>query len=168
MSAAYDLFASKERVNVLKKVKVQGAWKMCPAVVEPNGKLKDRVKINGHIEVHSEGVYFLEWRENGKRVREAVRDKADVIRLARLKALEIDAEGVYTSDANGQAYMAVKRFVMVDWLTRGHTETAQAGCASSKFNLALKIAPFRAATAAPSRLSLHLEPRICPRRARAV
>jgi hypothetical protein len=86
--SAYDFFASKKRVNVLKKVKVQGTWKLCPAVVEANGKLRDRVKVNGHIESHPEGVYYLEWRENGKGVRESVRDKADVLSRARLKALD--------------------------------------------------------------------------------
>jgi hypothetical protein len=55
MPAAYDLLASKKRVNVLKKVKVQGTWKLCPTVVEANGKLRERVKVNGHVEVHPEG-----------------------------------------------------------------------------------------------------------------
>src|SRR5260370_20825911 len=90
MSPAYDLFGWKKRVNVLKKVKVNGIWKLCPAVVEPNGKLKDKVKVNGHVEVHAEGVYYLEWRDNGQRVRESVRDRAEVLRRARLKALQLD------------------------------------------------------------------------------
>ena len=89
---AYDFFAAKKRVNVLKKVKVNGAWKLCPAVVEANGKLRDRVKVNGHVEVHPEGVYFLEWRD-GKRVRESVRDKAEVLRRARARALNADPDG---------------------------------------------------------------------------
>lgn len=82
-------------MNVLKKVKVQGTWKLCPAVVEANGKLKDRVKVNGRVESHPEGVYYLEWRDNGKRVRESVRDKADVLRLARLKAFESGPEDLH-------------------------------------------------------------------------
>lgn len=90
MPAAYDLLASKKRVNVLKKVKVEGTWRLCPAVVEANGKLRDRIKVNGRVESHPEGVYYLEWRDNGKRVRESVRNKADVLRLARLKAFESD------------------------------------------------------------------------------
>lgn len=68
---------------------------MCPAVVEANGKLKDRVKVNGRVESHPEGVYYLEWRDNGKRVRESVRDKADVLRLARLKAFESGPEDLH-------------------------------------------------------------------------
>src|SRR5579859_290352 len=64
---------------------------MCPVVLEPNGKLKDKVRVNGRVEVHSEGVYFIEWRENGKRLREAVRDRSEVRERARLKKLEINA-----------------------------------------------------------------------------
>lgn len=51
---------ARTKVNVLKKVKVDGKWKLCPVVVEPNGKLKDRVQVNGRTEVHSEGVYYIE------------------------------------------------------------------------------------------------------------
>jgi hypothetical protein len=59
-------------VNVLKKVRTNGGWKLCPAVREANGRLRDRVRVNGHSEVHSEGVYYLEWREDGRRRREAI------------------------------------------------------------------------------------------------
>lgn len=45
--------SAKTRVNVLKKVKVNGAWKFCPVVVEPNGKLKNKVRVNGRAEVHT-------------------------------------------------------------------------------------------------------------------
>ena len=40
------------RVNILKKINVNGAWKLLPAVLESNGKLKDRVRIGGHVEIH--------------------------------------------------------------------------------------------------------------------
>jgi hypothetical protein len=36
---------ARNQVNVLKKVKVEGQWKLCPVVVESDGKLKDRVQI---------------------------------------------------------------------------------------------------------------------------
>ena len=36
---------ARNKVNVLKKVKVDGKWKLCPAIVEPGGKLKDRVQV---------------------------------------------------------------------------------------------------------------------------
>ncbi|MGE5112803.1 MAG: tyrosine-type recombinase/integrase [Acidobacteriaceae bacterium] len=79
------------RVNLLKKVKVDGAWKLFPAVVESDGRLKDRVRIHGRIEVHSEGVYYMEWREAGRRRREAIPNRAQVLDRARWKALELEA-----------------------------------------------------------------------------
>jgi len=63
---------ARNKVNVLKKVKVDGKWKLCPAIVEPGGKLKDRVQVNGRAEVHNEGVYYIEWREDGQRRRQSV------------------------------------------------------------------------------------------------
>jgi len=47
-------------VNVLKKVRTNGGWKLCPAVREANGRLRDRVRVNGCTEVHGEGVYYLD------------------------------------------------------------------------------------------------------------
>ena len=40
MARARELFTPKKRVNILKKVKVNGTWKFCPAVTEASGKLK--------------------------------------------------------------------------------------------------------------------------------
>ena len=78
-------------VNVLKKVKINGSWKLCPVVRESNGRLRDRVRVDGRIEVHSEGVYYLEWREGGRRLREAIPNHAEVLERARLKSLELEA-----------------------------------------------------------------------------
>ena len=50
-------YGPDHRVNIVKKVKVDGAWNFYPAVVESNGKLKDKVRIKGTVEVHPEGVY---------------------------------------------------------------------------------------------------------------
>jgi hypothetical protein len=55
-----DANATRTKVNVLKKGKVEGQWKLCPVIVEAGGKLKDRVQVDGRVEVHSEGVYFIE------------------------------------------------------------------------------------------------------------
>jgi hypothetical protein len=49
-------YGSAHRVNIVKKIKVDGAWNFYPAVVESNGKLKDKVRIKGIVEVHPEGV----------------------------------------------------------------------------------------------------------------
>jgi len=82
-----------ERVNLIKKVKTAGGWRFASVVPEANGRLKDRVRINGQIETHTEGAYYIEWRvggRSGRRYRTAVaRDEA--IDAARRKALELSA-----------------------------------------------------------------------------
>jgi hypothetical protein len=76
---------------VLKKVRTNEGWKLCPAVRESNGRLRDRVRVNGRIEVHSEGVYYIEWREDGRRLREAIPNHAEVLERVRLKSLDLEA-----------------------------------------------------------------------------
>jgi len=80
------------RVNLIKKVKVGRVWKFCPAVVEPGRKLNDLVRVKGQLETHSEGTYYLEWREQGRRRRQPVRNRAIVFEQARLKALELESQ----------------------------------------------------------------------------
>jgi integrase/recombinase XerD len=80
-----------KRVNLLKKIKVGDAWRFAPAVPESNGKLKDKVLVDGALEVHPEGSYFIEWRENGHRRRESV-EKEEALDRARRKAVEIQAQ----------------------------------------------------------------------------
>lgn len=82
---------SRTRINVLKKVKVHGQWKLCPVVIETSGRLKDRVRVKGRTELHSEGVYYIEWRENNQRRRQAIPNRNEVLEYARLKGLELDA-----------------------------------------------------------------------------
>jgi integrase/recombinase XerD len=79
-----------DRVDLIKKIKVDGSWRFAPVVPEANGRLKDKVRVNGQVEVHAEGSYFIEWRERGKRCRISVaRDEA--IAEARKKAVELQA-----------------------------------------------------------------------------
>ena len=73
------------------KIKLDGAWQLLPAVLEPNGRLKDKVRIGGSIEIHTEGTYYLEWWEGPKRKREAIPDRARVPDLANRKALALAA-----------------------------------------------------------------------------
>jgi integrase/recombinase XerD len=80
-----------QHVNVLKKIRTNGVWKLCPVVREANGRLRDRVRVDGHVETHSEGVYYIEWREDGRRRRMAVPNQAEVLERARLKSLELEA-----------------------------------------------------------------------------
>ena len=41
-----------DRVNLIKKIKVNNAWRFAPVVPEANGRLKDRVRVNDTIEIH--------------------------------------------------------------------------------------------------------------------
>ena len=79
------------QVNVLKKVRTSQGWRLCPTVREANGRLRDRVRVGGRIEVHTEGVYYLEWCEDGRRLRTAIPNAAQVLERARLKSLELEA-----------------------------------------------------------------------------
>jgi hypothetical protein len=79
------------QVNVVKKVRIDKGWRLCPVVREPNGRLRDRVRVNDHIEGHPEGVYYIERREDGRRLREAAPNSAVVLERARLKSLELEA-----------------------------------------------------------------------------
>jgi integrase/recombinase XerD len=79
-----------DRVNLIKKIKVDGSWRFAPVVPEPNGRLKDKVRINGTVETHTEGAYYIEWRERGKRCRVSV-PREDALAEARKKAVELQA-----------------------------------------------------------------------------
>jgi integrase len=80
-----------ERVNILKKVQIAGCWKLLPAV-ERKGKLvRDHVSVAGRDEHHAEGSYYLEWYQDGKRLRQAVADFSSVVDRARHKSIELNA-----------------------------------------------------------------------------
>jgi integrase len=93
------------QVNVLKKVRTSQGWRLCPVVRETNGRLRDRVRIGGRVEIHTEGVYYLEWREEGRRLRTAIPNAAEVLERARLKSLELEARqtGVALSALRSEA-----------------------------------------------------------------
>jgi hypothetical protein len=68
---------------------------LCPAIVEPDGEFKDRVQVNGRTEVHSEGVYYIEWRKDQSAATAIHRQPQPssrnlVLQYARLKALELE------------------------------------------------------------------------------
>ena len=82
-----------DRVNLIKKIKTADGWRFASVIPEANGRLKDRVRINGQIEVHPEGAYYIEWRvggRSGRRYRTAVA-KDEAIDQARRKAIELRA-----------------------------------------------------------------------------
>lgn len=78
-------------VKVLKRIKARGRWILCQAVQDSNGRYNDRVRVEGKIEVHPEGRYYLEWRESGQRRREPVPSQGHVLDHARIKRLELEA-----------------------------------------------------------------------------
>ncbi len=102
MSKRGNSYGSENRVNILKKIKVGKNWNLYPAVVEPNGKLRDKVRVRGKIEIHPEGFYYIEWWQGGRK-REQVKDRAEVLDRARRKALELEANraGIETVEEIG-------------------------------------------------------------------
>lgn len=78
------------RVNLLKKIKVGKEWRFAPVVPEASGRLKDKVRVNGQVEVHTEGSYFIEWWVSGRRYRETT-NREEAIDAARRKAVELRA-----------------------------------------------------------------------------
>lgn len=79
------------RVSVFKKVKLQGQWVLCPALPEANGRYNGRVQVGGRVEIHHEGSYYIQWREDGRRYREAVPSQTAVHERVQLKTLELNA-----------------------------------------------------------------------------
>jgi len=95
---------SKE-VNLTKRVQTSKGLRYCPVVLSANGRVKpDLVIVNGQQERHPEGAYYLEWRENGRRVRLSVgKDPADASARRQRKEAELNAtnNGVAVVPENG-------------------------------------------------------------------
>lgn len=95
---------SKE-VNLTKRIQTSKGLRYCPVVLAANGRVKpDLVIVNGQQERHSEGAYYLEWRENGRRVRLSVgKDAQDASARRQRKEAELNAtnNGVAVVPENG-------------------------------------------------------------------
>ena len=65
-------------VNLTKRIRTSKGLRYCPVVVAANGRVKpDYVVVGDREERHTEGAYYLEWYEGGKRLRRSVgRDAA--------------------------------------------------------------------------------------------
>ena len=60
-------------VNLTKLVKTSKGPRYCTVVWATNGRIRpDVVMVNGQPERHTEGAYYLEWREGNKRIRLSV------------------------------------------------------------------------------------------------
>src|ERR1700757_3011306 len=84
---------ANREVNVTKRVQTSKGLRYCPVVLSANGRIKpDAVMVNGKPERHTEGAYYLEWREGGKRVRLSVgKDAADTSARRLRKEAELNA-----------------------------------------------------------------------------
>jgi len=116
---------SKE-VNLTKRVLTSKGMRYCPVVVSANGRIKpDLVLVNGQQERHPEGAYYLEWRENGRRVRLSVgKDAQDAAACQQRKQAELNAinNGVAVVPENGNSHksvaVAVSEFIEETRLTK--------------------------------------------------
>jgi integrase/recombinase XerD len=101
---------SKE-VNLTKRVQTSKGLRYCPVALSPNGRVKpDLVLVNGRPERHSEGAYYLEWREKGRRVRLSVgKDAQDAAARRQRKEAELNAlnNGVSVLPENGDGHRSV-------------------------------------------------------------
>src|ERR1700686_259317 len=80
-------------VNLTKLVQNSKGPRYCPVVWATNGRIRaDVVTVNGQPERHTEGAYYLEWREGAKRVRLSVgKDAVDAEGRRKRKAAELNA-----------------------------------------------------------------------------
>jgi integrase/recombinase XerD len=96
---------ANREVNLTKRVQTPRGMRYCRVVLSANGRVKpDYVHVNGHQELHSEGAYYLEWREGSKRVRLSVGKDAQDAAVRRLrKEAELNAinNGVSVLPENG-------------------------------------------------------------------
>lgn len=115
------------QVNVTKRVQTANGSRYCPAVLAANGRIKPNVVlVNGAEERHSEGAYYLEWREGSKRKRLSVGNDAATATSKRLqKEAELNAKNngvaIVTPTTNagaGSVAAAVTRFLEETKLTK--------------------------------------------------
>jgi len=80
-------------VNLTKLVQTSKGPRYCPIAWAANGRIRpDVVMVNGQPERHTEGAYYLEWREGPKRVRLSVgKDAVDAEGRRKRKAAELNA-----------------------------------------------------------------------------
>jgi integrase len=84
---------ANREVNLTKRVQTPQGWRYCPVVVATNGRVKpDVVIVSDNQERHTEGAYYLEWREGRRRVRLSVGKNAqDAAARQQRKEAELNA-----------------------------------------------------------------------------
>ena len=81
-------------VNLLKRIKTtDGSWLFFPVARTAKGYIRpDLVLVNGQVERHAEGAYYLEFRHKGKRIRQnAGKDAEEAQRQKETKEAELAA-----------------------------------------------------------------------------
>src|SRR5258708_31627661 len=94
-------------VNLTKRIDTPEGRRYCPAILAGKGRVKPKwVLVDGKPEKHESGIYYLEWREDGKRKRLSVGIDSDVAhprqirKLAELRAL---SQGLVVTDVEEEA-----------------------------------------------------------------
>ena len=84
---------ANRQVNLTKRIMTRSGMRYCAVVLSANGRVRpDVVLVDGQQERHPEGAYYLEWRENGKRIRLSVGNDAQEAAARRLrKEAELNA-----------------------------------------------------------------------------
>ena len=97
---------ANREVNLTKRVETPRGSRYCPVALSANGRVKpDIVLVNGKEEKHSEGAYYLEWRDGTKRIRLSVgKDAQDAAARRLRKEAELNAinNGVAVVPENGK------------------------------------------------------------------
>jgi len=83
--------ARKNRVNIVKQIKIAEKWRFAPVVERDGEPIRDLVLINNQPEHHPEGHYYLDWYESGKKRRKAVAKFEDLSAAAQGKFIELQA-----------------------------------------------------------------------------
>lgn len=118
LTSAYpSVYPSCMKVNLTKLVHTPEGRRFCP-VVFSRGKLRpDMVLVKGVEERHPEGVYYLDWKEKGKRHRMAVPRHVDPVAAKGKKELEFAArkQGVpLPTDNSPKTLLATATAVYLD------------------------------------------------------
>ena len=93
-------------VNITKRIDTPDGRRFCKVIFTPNGRIKpDWVEVDDRQERHPEGVYYLDWTEDGQRKRMAVgSDATAAYNSLKKKQSEFDAiaRGLVVTDPMGE------------------------------------------------------------------
>lgn len=100
-------------VNITKRVVTPHGKRYCPVVFSGNGRIKqDTVLVDGREERHPEGAYYIDWRDNGRRIRQSVGKNApDALsrKLRQAQILASKALGIAVLESSSNNALRSKR-----------------------------------------------------------